>query len=105
MVEQSIGARLHLVRIETGWSVEECAYRLTVASNQLITPDAWQAWERAHDTDQVMAHFVNCLPAIGEIFGIDSDWLLNGNVTTRPSAKILDISKRKHAGKTADPNS
>jgi hypothetical protein len=51
-----------------------------------------------------MAHFVNCLHAIGEIFGIDSDWLLNGNVTTQPSAKILDLSKRKHAGKTADPN-
>lgn len=104
MVEQSIGARLHLVRIETGWSVEECAYRLTVASNQLITPDVWQAWERAHDTDQVMAHFANCLYAIGEIFGIDSNWLLNGNVATQPSAKILDLSERKHAGKTADPD-
>ena len=49
MADQSIGTRLHLLRIEVGWSIEECAYRLTLNSNRLVSPGDWQTWERAAD--------------------------------------------------------
>ena len=49
--KQTLGARLHLLRLELGWSEHECAYRLTIEANALITPEEWIAWERSQERD------------------------------------------------------
>ena len=46
---QSIGERVHLRRLDIGWSIEECAYRITIEANSHTTPETWQLWERSSD--------------------------------------------------------
>ncbi len=100
----SIGERLHLVRLDLGWSVAECAYRLTLNCNDLIVPDTWTAWERATDHDPVMQNFLRYAPSIGQMFGIDHEWLLHGSYDPQPSADVIDLTQ-KFSNTTSDERS
>ena len=89
--KQSIGERLHLLRLDLGWSAAECAYRLTLNSNDLIIPEAWSAWERAADQDPEMQAFLPYARWVGYMFGIDEEWLLHGSADERPTADVIEL--------------
>ena len=95
MGKQSIGTRLHLLRLHLGWSVEECAYRLTVSSNQLIAPGTWRNWEGATDSDLYASEFINCLDSICATFGTASDWLLDGDTSDSQNSAIVELSRHR----------
>ena len=90
--KQSIGERLHLLRLDLGWSAAECAYRLTLNSNDLIIPEAWSAWERAANNDPEMKTFLPYAHSVGQMFGIDEEWLLHGSTDERPTADIIELT-------------
>ena len=90
---QSIGERLHLLRLDLGWSAAECAYRLTLESNELIVPDKWETWERAADHDDAIQHFSRYVSAVGRMFGIDPESLLNGPWDNPPKADVVALSE------------
>ena len=89
--KQSIGERLHLLRLDLGWSAAECAYRLTLNSNDLIIPEAWSAWERAANNDPEMQTFLPYARSVGQMFGIDEEWLLHGSTDERPTADVIEL--------------
>ena len=89
--KQSIGERLHLLRLDLGWSAAECAYRLTLNSNDLIIPEAWSAWERAANNDPEMQTFLPYAQSVGQMFGIDEEWLLHGSTDERPTADVIKL--------------
>ena len=93
MANQSIGTRLHLLRIEVGWSIEECAYRLTLSSNRLVSPGDWQTWERAADSDDSMEVFQSYVDPICAIFAVAPGWLLGGDASDASGAQVLEMSK------------
>ena len=90
--KQSIGERLHLLRLDLGWSAAECAYRLTLNSNDLIIPEAWSAWERAANNDPEIQAFLPYAHSVGQMFGIDEEWLLHGSTDERPTADIIELT-------------
>ena len=92
--KKSIGERLHLLRLDLGWSAAECAYRLTLNSNDLIVPDAWEVWERAADNDPAMQKFLPYAPNVSRMFGINYEWLLQGSTDDRLTADVIELTQR-----------
>ena len=92
--KQSVGERLHLLRLDLGWSAAECAYRLTLNSNDLIIPEAWSAWERAANNDPEMKTFLPYARRVGQMFGIDEEWLLHGSTDIRSSADVIELTPK-----------
>lgn len=64
------GNRLSMLRLETRWSAEECAYRLTIQTNELITPDTWIAWERSEHNSADEQQLIEKLDDIALMFGV-----------------------------------
>lgn len=96
--KQSIGERLHLLRLDLGWSAAECAYRLTLNSNDLIIPEAWSAWERAANNDLEMQTFLPYAHSVSQMFGIDEEWLLHGSTDERPTADVIKLMPQSGGG-------
>ena len=74
----SIGERIHRVRLDVGWSVEECAYRSTIFANAHIDPATWLGWERCSDQQAETNGLLTHLDAISNLLAVDKDWLLKG---------------------------
>ena len=74
----SIGERIHRVRLDVGWSVEECAYRSTIFANAHIDPATWLGWERCSDQQAATNGLLTHLDAISNLLAVDKDWLLKG---------------------------
>ena len=96
--KQSIGEGLHLLRLDLGWSAAECAYRLTLNSNDLIIPEAWTTWERATDDDPDIQTFLPYAPSVGQMFGINHEWLLHGSADDRPTADVIELTPQSSKG-------
>ncbi len=75
----SIGERVHLRRLDIGWSVEECAYRITIEANNHTTPETWQRWERSSDQQATTNGLIQHLDAIATLLAVDSIWLKDGD--------------------------
>ena len=90
---QSIGERLHLLRLELGWSAAECAYRLTLEINELIVPETWETWERAADHEPSMQTFLRYATTVSRMFGIDPDSLVHGPWNTPSSADVIALAE------------
>ncbi len=88
---QSPGQKLHLLRLSIGWSEQECAYRLTLEANELITTETWASWERSGVNDDQNEDIYRLAKPICKLFGIDKSWLFNKNTPATPSAKILPL--------------
>lgn len=74
-LDRSLGERLHLLRLAVGWSAAECAYRVTLAANEVIQPTTWLQWERAvqgSDSEEALRHY---LDSVTSIFGVSPEWL------------------------------
>jgi transcriptional regulator with XRE-family HTH domain len=76
---QSIGERIHLMRLHIGWSIEECAYRITIEANDHTTPETWQIWERSSDEQATTNGLVQHLEAIARLFATNPVWLRDGD--------------------------
>ena len=74
----SIGERIHCVRLDVGWSVEECAYRSTIFANAHIDPATWLGWERCSDQQAATNGLLTHLDAISNLLAVDKDWLVKG---------------------------
>jgi transcriptional regulator with XRE-family HTH domain len=75
----SIGERIHLLRLDIGWSIEECAYRITIEANNHTTPETWQRWERSSDKQATSNGLIQHLGAIAKLLAVDSIWLRDGD--------------------------
>ncbi len=75
----SIGERLHLLRLDVGWSVAECAYRITIEANSHTSPEIWQCWERCSDEQASTNGLLQHLDALAALLAADEDWLRNGD--------------------------
>lgn len=93
---QSIGERIHLVRLHIGWSPEECAYRTTIESNANITPTLWQEWERCSDGEAGNNGLQSRLNAIATILAVDPEWLKDGDnvAETAPTERVIAFPSR-----------
>ena len=67
---RTTGNRLSMLRLETRWSAEECAYRLTIQTNELITPDTWIAWERSEHNSADERQLIEKLDDIALMFSV-----------------------------------
>ena len=76
---QSIGERVHLRRLDIGWSIEECAYRITIEANSHTTPETWQLWERSSDHQASDNGLILHMDAIATLLAVDNMWLRNGD--------------------------
>ena len=76
---RSIGERIHLLRLEIGWSIAECAYRITIEANSHISPETWQRWERSSDEQAASNGLLQHLDALAALLAADKDWLRNGD--------------------------
>jgi hypothetical protein len=88
---QSPGQKLHLLRLSVGWSEQECAYRLTLAANELITAQVWIGWEQSGLNDVQNQEIGRLAGPICKLFATDKTWLMDSNTPATPSAKILPI--------------
>jgi transcriptional regulator with XRE-family HTH domain len=75
----SIGERVHLLRLDIGWSIEECAYRITIEANNHTTPETWQRWERSSDQQATSNGLIQHLDAIATLLAVDDVWLRDGD--------------------------
>ena len=71
----SMGERIHRIRLQIGWSAEECAYRTTIEANTHIAPSTWLDWERCSDEQAASNGLVAHLDAICRLFAVDKNWL------------------------------
>ena len=69
---RTTGNRLSMLRLEIRWSAEECAYRLTIQTNELITPETWIAWERSEYNSVDEQQLIEKLSDITLMFGVDA---------------------------------
>ena len=76
---QSIGERVHLRRLDIGWSIEECAYRITIEANSHTTPETWRLWERSSDHQASDNGLIAHVDAIATLLAVDKGWLCNGD--------------------------
>jgi len=90
---QSPGQNLHLLRLRFGWSEQECAYRLTLEANELITTNAWISWEQSGVNDAQNRDIYRLADPICKLFATDKHWLLDSSTPATPSAKILPLKK------------
>lgn len=90
---QSPGQKLHLLRLNIGWSEQECAYRLTLEANELITTALWISWERSGVNDTQAQDICRLVEPICKLFSADEIWLLDGDTPATQSAKILTLKK------------
>jgi len=88
---QSPGQKLHLLRLSVGWSEQECAYRLTLEANELITAQVWIGWEQSGLNDVQNQEIGRLAGPICKLFATDKTWLMDSNTPATPSAKILPI--------------
>ena len=88
---QSPGQKLHLLRLSVGWSEQECAYRLTLEANELITAQVWISWEQSGLNDVQNQEIGRLAGPICKLFATDKTWLMDSNTPATPSAKILPI--------------
>ncbi|NCF44670.1 MAG: hypothetical protein GWP70_07595 [Proteobacteria bacterium] len=87
---QSIGERIHLLRLHIGWSVEECAYRMTIESNRRTTPNTWLEWERSADQQASVNGLFDQLDAIIKVLAADPQWLRDGDAeSVGPCNEVL----------------
>lgn len=95
---QSVGARVHLLRLAMHWSAEECAYRITIAANNYITPETWLVWERCSDLQAAENGLLAALKPISQLFAADLAWLESGtnDELTDPSGAIVQFPNRPH---------
>jgi transcriptional regulator with XRE-family HTH domain len=98
----SIGARLHLLRLSMHWSVEECAYRITIAANHYTTPETWQSWERGSDDEAAENGLMANLATISELFAADVAWLTRGDPTDEPLSSSSVVAMKTRPKKIAD---
>ena len=84
---QSIGERIHLLRLDIGWSIEECAYRITIEANNHTTPETWQRWERSSDEQATNNGLIEHLDAIAKLLVADWVWLREGDNGTSCDAR------------------
>jgi transcriptional regulator with XRE-family HTH domain len=96
----SIGERIHLLRLDIGWSVEECAYRITIEANNHTAPETWQLWERSSDHQATSNGLIQHLDAIATLLAVDKVWLSSGddgfsdNAVAKPQqADVLTFPK------------
>lgn len=76
---RSIGERIHLLRLDVGWSIAECAYRITIEANSHTSPETWQRWERCSDEQASSNGLLQHLDALAALLAADKDWLRNGD--------------------------
>lgn len=84
------------------WSVEECAYRITIAANHYTTPETWQSWERGSDQEAGENGLIANLAAIAELFAADVAWLSHGDPTDEPFSSGSVVALNTVPKKTAD---
>ena len=89
---QSLGQKLHLMRLSIGWSEQECAYRLTLQANELITTATWLAWEKSGTNDPENEEILRLADSICGLFATDKSWFLDETITTNPRAQILSLN-------------
>ena len=68
---RTTGNRLSLLRLEKRWSASECAYRLTLQTNGVVTPETWLSWERSTDDSDTGKELLENLEDIAYLFGVD----------------------------------
>jgi|TARA_B100000768_G_C11204590_1_gene343280 hypothetical protein len=102
---QSPGQKLHLLRLNVGWSEQECAYRLTLEANELITTALWISWERSGVNDTQAQHIYRLVEPICKLFSADKNWLLDVDTPATQSAKILTLQKNKKSERKNPPKS
>ena len=96
---RSIGERIHLLRLEIGWSIAECAYRITIEANSHISPETWQRWERSSDEQAASNGLLQHLDALAALLAADKDWLRNGDMCSEVAesdaqlANVLPFTK------------
>jgi hypothetical protein len=90
---QSLGQKLHLLRLGVGWSEQECAYRLTLEANELITAQNWLCWERSGLNDPENQELQRLAIPICKLFAADEIWFLQDQTKTTESAEIVNIKK------------
>ena len=93
---QSIGERLHLLRLSMHWSVEECAYRITIEANAYTSPGVWFSWERCSDQQASENGLLNMVRPISRLFSVDPVWLEIGNneALADPSGDIIPFPNK-----------
>ena len=92
--KQPIGERLHLLRLALGWSTAECAYRLTLESNELILPQLWETWEKSRDRDATMQDFSRYADTISRMFGLAPESLMHGSWDHQSAAELIALPDR-----------
>lgn len=90
---QSLGQKLHLLRLSVGWSEQECAYRLTLEANELITTPVWIGWEQSGLGDAQNREIARLAAPICKLFSTDKNWLMDSSTPATPSAKILPLKR------------
>jgi|TARA_B110000977_G_C10728580_1_gene358106 transcriptional regulator with XRE-family HTH domain len=90
---QSPGQKLHLLRLSIGWSEQECAYRLTLEANELITTDTWLNWEQSGLRDPQSQEIRRLAGPICKLFTADENWLLSNTSQVSQSATILPMKR------------
>jgi|TARA_X000000950_G_C13895228_1_gene652520 hypothetical protein len=93
----TFGARLHLQRLRSHWSVAECAYRLTLEANELIEPDRWLSWERSQAGDRFDQEAHALAPQLARIFGIEEQALFLEEDRTSGNESVI-IPMRDNVG-------
>ena len=90
----SIGERIHLLRLSIGWSVEECAYRMTIEANTCTDPELWLAWERCSDEQAQSNGLIEHLQAVTNILAADLSWVLGlSECSTVDTIQIREVIK------------
>jgi thiamine biosynthesis lipoprotein ApbE len=80
------------------WSVEECAYRVTIEANNYTTPETWLNWERCSDRQAAENGLLLALNSISQLFAADRAWLEDGNHDglVEASGDIVPFPNRPH---------
>lgn len=94
---QSIGARLHLLRLSMHWSVEECAYRITIEANHYTAPATWLSWERCSDQQASENGLKAALKPIAALFTVELQWLEAGGAVElgESSSDVIQLPNQR----------
>ena len=85
----SIGRKVHLLRLDIGWSVEECAYRCTIEANTYTDPEVWRAWERCSDEEAKTNGLIDSLEAVANLLAADPEWIRNSSNNTQTADDLV----------------
>lgn len=79
------------------WSVEECAYRMTIEANAYVTPETWLSWERCADQEAAAQGLLAALSPLASLFAVDRHWLQHGDPSDQvgPSSDVLSFPTPK----------